>query len=68
MKMLDNANEFCLYYFDMLAKPYREVFEEPCFINRSKREFICVAKFMFLFGRWAFLDRYTNSKIKLINF
>lgn len=68
MKMLDNANEFVLYYFDRLAGPYRNCFDDTCFINNKKREFICVAKFMFLFGRWAFLDRYTNSKIKLINF
>ena len=25
MKMLDNANDFALYYFDVVAKPYREV-------------------------------------------
>lgn len=68
IKMLDNANEFVLYYFDVVAKPYREYLEDTCFINRPNREFICLAKFMFLFGRWAFLDRYTNSKIKLINF
>jgi hypothetical protein len=68
MKMLDNANEFVLFYFDMLARPYRAELGDTCFINRPKREFICLAKFMFLFGRWAFLDRYTNSKIKLINF
>lgn len=23
IKMLDNANEFVLYYFDIVAKPYR---------------------------------------------
>lgn len=68
MKMLDNANEFVLYHFDRQASNYRQIFEEACFIGRSKREFICLTKFMFLFGRWAFLDRYTNSKIKLNNF
>ena len=55
MKMLDNANEFCLYYFDLLAKPYRSILEDPCFINREKREFICVAKFMFLFTEFVLL-------------
>lgn len=68
MKMLDTANEFVLYYFDIQAKPYRSLLQEACFIGRPKREFICLSKFMFLFGRWAFLDRYTNSKIKLNNF
>lgn len=37
MKMLDNANEFTLYYFDLLAKNYRSSIEDPCFINRSNR-------------------------------
>lgn len=68
MKMLDSANEFTLYYFDIVAKPYRQYLEETCFISRPKREFICLSKFMFLFGRWAFLDRYTNSKIRINNF
>ena len=68
MKMLDSTNEFTLYYFDKVARPYRGFSDDTCFINRPKREFICLAKFVFLFGRWAFLDRYTNSKIKLINF
>lgn len=68
IKMLDNANEFVLYYFDLMARPYRDCLLETCFINRDNREFICLAKFVFLFGRWAFLDRYTNSKIKIVNF
>jgi hypothetical protein len=68
MKMLDNANEFALYHFDRLARPYRDCLPYACFLNNPRREFICLAKFLFLFGRWAFLDRYTNSKIRLNNF
>lgn len=68
MKMLDNINEFTLYYFDILAEPYKQLIEQPHFIGRKNREYICLAKFMFLFGRWVFLDRYTNLKVKLNNF
>ena len=68
MKMLDTTNEFVLYHFDRIAKPYQSLILDGCFIGKPKREFICLTKFMFLFGRWAFLDRYTNSKIRLNNF
>ena len=37
MKMLDNANEFTLYYFDIVAKPYRSSLGDTCFISRLKR-------------------------------
>lgn len=68
MKMLDNINEFTLYYFDILAEPYKQLIEQPHFIGRKNRVYIFLAKFMFLFGRWVFLDRYTNLKVKLNNF
>ena len=68
MKMLDSANEFVLYHFDRLAGPHKSIFVDGCFIDKPRREFICLTKFVFLFGRWAFLDRYTNSKIRLNNF
>lgn len=68
IKMLDNINEFNCYYFDIIAEPYRYLIEDGYFIGRKNREFICLTKFMFLFSRWVFLDRYTNSKVKLNNF
>lgn len=37
MKMLDNANEFTLYYFDLVARPERGHLQDTCFINRPKR-------------------------------
>lgn len=40
----------------------------PSFIGRPEREYICITKLMFLFGRWAYLERFTIFKIKMNNF
>ncbi len=66
--MMDQANAFTCVYFDILSKKYKSLLKGASFIGNDKREFIGLTKFMFLFGRWAFLDRFTNSKIKLNNF
>ena len=68
MRMLEHANEFLLCFFDVYAKPYRQLLKNSCFINRKEREYICLTKFMFLFGRWVYLERYTHYKIKINNF
>lgn len=55
MRMLEHVNEFILCYYDILSKPYKKIINSPCFIARKEREYICLVKFMFLFGRWVYL-------------
>lgn len=54
--MLDSINEFILYYFDYYLKRLEiKIPKDTIFIGNRKREYICIGKFMFLFGRWVYL-------------
>lgn len=68
VKMLDTINEFLLFYFDLYLRKSGIRVSSDVFIGVKKREFICVGKLMFLFSRWVYLERYTNSKVKINNF
>lgn len=68
MRMLQHVNEFVLCYFDIFGRNYKNIVPMPSFIGRPEREYICITKLMFLFGRWAYLERFTIFKIKMNNF
>ena len=68
MKMLDTANEFVLYHFDRIAKPYHSLIPDGCFIGKPKREFICLTKFMFLFEDGPFLIDTLTQRLGSITF
>ncbi len=62
--MLEIVNELVLHYLDQQESSFASVLTGGKLLLASKRPFH-LTKFVYLFAKWLFAEKFTNSKLQL---